>query len=104
MLVADRLVDLEHDPIGMRMLVGEAQIGVADAARPVERLIAAGRRGFERVGEAGKGLGPHGRQDVGLVLEVAIGRLGTAAQRLGQLAHGDALVAETGEPLGGDPA
>ncbi len=32
MLVADRLVDLEHDAIGMRDGGGEAQIGIADAA------------------------------------------------------------------------
>ena len=104
MLVANRLIDLEHDAIGMRMLVGEPQIGVPHAAGLVEWPLALRRRRFERVGEAGKSLGPNRGQDVGLVLEIAIGRLGAAAQRLGELAHGDALIAETGEPLGGDPA
>src|SRR5204862_1015860 len=59
---------------------------------------------LQRIGEAAERLGAHGRQDVGLVLEIAVRRLGAAPQRLGELAHGDAVVAEAGEAFGRDLA
>ena len=104
MAFVNRRIDLEHDAIGVGILEGEGKIGLAGQPPALGRVGDAGRRLLERVGELAEGLGAHRRQDVGLVLEIAIGRLGAAAQRLGELAHGDALVAEAGEALGRDPA
>jgi hypothetical protein len=104
MAFVNRRIDLEHDAIGVRILEGKGKIGLAGQPPAVGRIGDAGRRLLECIGELAKSLGAHRRQDVGLVLEIAIGRLGAAAQRLGELAHGDAFVAEAGEALGRDPA
>ena len=104
MLFVNRRIDLEHDAIGVRILEREGEIGLARQPPALGRVGDAGGSLLERIGELAEGLGAHRRQDVGLVLEIAIGRLGAAAQRLGELAHGDALIAEAGETLGRDLA
>ena len=104
MAFVDRRVELEHDAIGVRVLEREGEIGLAGQPAALGRVLRAVHRLLERVGELGEGLRPHRGEDVGLVLEVAVRRLGAAAQRLGELAHGDALVAVLGEALGRDLA
>ncbi len=104
MALVDRRIDVEHDAIGMRVLEREFQIGLTDTTRTVGGADAIRGRLFQRIGEFAEGFRPHRRQDVGLVLEIAVGRLGVAAQRLGQLPHRHAFIAEPGEALGRDAA
>jgi hypothetical protein len=60
-----------------------------------------GARRLQRLGEAVEAAGAHGRQDVVLVLEVAVGRHRRDAQFGGELAHGHRVGTLLGEqPLG----
>src|SRR5689334_1150495 len=102
--LVDRRIDVEHDAIGMWVLERETEIGLADQSATASK-VGRGRSGLlERIGEPAEGLRAHRGQDVGLVLEITVGSLGTAAQRLGKLAHSDAFIPETRESLGRDLA
>jgi len=100
-----RLVQVEHQLVGLRMFEGEVQIGLAH--RRTLRLGAAlgvGECAFQRPGEPIEAIGPHGGQDVFLVGEVAIGRHRADPKFGGQLAHGHRVRPLLGEQLFGDVA
>src|SRR6185312_11986421 len=98
----DRRIDVEHDAIGVWVLEGETEIGLAYQPAPASEVGRSSSSLLKCIGKPTEGLRAHRGQDIGLVLEIAVRRLGTAAQRLSKLAHGDAFVAETRESLGRD--
>ena len=97
-----RLVQIEHQLVGMRVAKREGHIGLAYRGALGARAHRGVAGGLQRLGKPVEAVGPDRRQDVVLVLEIAIGRHRRDAELGGQLAHGHRVRPVLGEQvLGG---
>ena len=96
------LVQVEHQLVGVRMIEGEIQIGLANGDALGANAARRRARRLQGVGEAVEAVCANGGEDIVLVLEIAVGRHRRDAEVGRQLAHSHRIRAPLGEqPLGG---
>jgi hypothetical protein len=86
-------LEFEHDPIGVGF--GDREVGIRQThcAEPGRMIGMAADSGFDRLGETVGSGGTDRVEDLGLVLEIAVGRHRAAADSLGESSHRHTLVA-----------